>query len=114
WTGEGSKIALTRERDEKRQIYGIDPRGGEARKITAAEDGVGSFAWSPDGKSFAFTSTDPRTDADKDREKTYGEFDVFGEGFRMTHLWVYDIAAQKARRLTGGPVAVGQFAWSAA
>src|SRR5262249_20389775 len=33
-------------------------------------------------------------------------------GFRMTHLWVYDIAAQKARRLTSGAFTVGQFAWS--
>jgi dipeptidyl aminopeptidase/acylaminoacyl peptidase len=112
WSPDGSTIAFATDRDDKRQIYLIDPRGGEARKVTSVEEGVGSFAWSPDGKSFAFTSTDPKSDADKDREKTYGEFDVFGEGYRMTHLWVYDVAAQKARRLTSGAFTVGQFAWS--
>jgi len=112
WSPDGTKLAFATDRDDKRQIYVIDPRGGEARKITAIEDGIGSFAWSPDGKSFAFTATDPKTDADKDREKKYGEFDVFGEGYRMTHLWVYDIHAGKARRLTSGAFTVGQFAWS--
>jgi dipeptidyl aminopeptidase/acylaminoacyl peptidase len=112
WAPDSSRLAFATDRDDKRQIYVIDPRGGEARKVTSVEDGVGSFAWSPDGTSFAFTSTDPKTDADKDREKKYGEFDVYGEGYRMSHLWVYDIAASTARRLTGGAFTVGSFDWS--
>jgi dipeptidyl aminopeptidase/acylaminoacyl peptidase len=112
WSPDGRTLAFTTDRDDKRQIYVIDPRGGEARKITSIDEGVGGFEWSPDGKSFAFTATDPRTDADKDREKKYGEFDVFGEGYRMSHLWVYDIAGAKARRLTSGAFTVGSFAWS--
>ena len=112
WAPDGSTLAFVADRDDKRQVYVIDPRGGEARKITAAEEGVGGFAWSPDGRSFAYTSTDPKSDADKDREKTYGEFDVYGEGYRMTHLWVHDIAANKARRLTSGAFTVGSFNWS--
>jgi dipeptidyl aminopeptidase/acylaminoacyl peptidase len=112
WSPDGSRLAFATDRDDKRQIYVIDPRGGEARKVTSVEDGVGSFAWSPDGKSFAFTSTEPKTEADKEREKKYGEFDVFGEGYKMTHLWVYDIASNKARRLTRGAFTVGGFNWS--
>jgi dipeptidyl aminopeptidase/acylaminoacyl peptidase len=112
WSPDGSRLAFATDRDDKRQIYVIDPRGGEARKLTSVEDGVGSFAWSPDGKSFAFTATDPKTDADKEREKKYGEFDVYGEGYRMSHLWVHDIATGKARRLTTGAFTVGSFDWS--
>ena len=112
WAPDGTKLAFATDRDDKRQIYVIDPRGGEARKITSSEEGVGSFAWSPDGKSFAFTATDAKTDADKDREKQYGDFDVYGEGYRMTHLWVHDVAAGKARRLTSGAFTVGGFDWS--
>ena len=112
WSPDSTKLAFATDRDEKRQIYVIDPRGGEARKLTSVEDGVGSFAWAPDGKSFAFTSTEPKTDADKEREKKFGEFDVIGEGYRMSHLWVFDLATQKARRLTSGAFTVGQFSWS--
>ena len=112
WAPDSSTLAFASDRDEKRQIYLINPRGGEARKLTSAEDGVGGFKWSPDGASIAFTSTDPKTDADKEREKKFGEFDVIGEGYRMSHLWVIDVKTQKARRLTSGAFTVGSFSWS--
>jgi dipeptidyl aminopeptidase/acylaminoacyl peptidase len=112
WAPDSSKLAFATDRDEKRQIYLIDPRGGEAQKLTAAEEGVGGFQWSPDGKSIAYAASDPKTDADKEREKTLGEFDVIGEGYRMTHLWVFDLATRKARRLTSGAFTVGSFDWS--
>jgi dipeptidyl aminopeptidase/acylaminoacyl peptidase len=112
WSPDGRTLAFATDRDDKRQIYVIDPRGGEARKLTSAEDGVGSFAWAPDGKAIAYTSTDPKSDADKEREKKYGDFDVVGDGYRMSHLWVCDVATKKARRLTSGPFTVGQFNWS--
>src|SRR6476469_4844220 len=86
WSPDSTTLAFATDREEKRQVYLIDPRGGEARKLTTVEDGIGSFAWSPDGKSIAYTATDPRTDADKEREKKFGEFDVHGEGYRMSHL----------------------------
>jgi len=112
WAPDGRMLAFAADRDDKRQIYVIDPHGGEARKLTSAEEGVGSFVWSPDGRSIAYTSTDPKTAADKEREKTYGDFDVIGDGYRMSHLWVFDVATKKARRLTSGPFTVGQFSWS--
>jgi dipeptidyl aminopeptidase/acylaminoacyl peptidase len=112
WSPDGRTLAFAADRDDKRQIYVINPRGGEARKLTSAEEGVGGFAWAPDGKAIAYTSTDAKTAADKEREKTYGDFDVIGEGYRMSHLWVFDVATKKARRLTSGPFTVGQFSWS--
>src|SRR6185295_14836041 len=57
WSPDGTRLAFATDRDDKRQVYVIDPRGGEARKLTSVEEGIGSFAWSPDGKSIAYTST---------------------------------------------------------
>src|SRR5829696_178438 len=112
WAPDGSTLAFATDRDDKRQIYLIDPRGGEGRRLTSVDEGVGAFAWAPDGKSIAFAATDPKTEADKEREKTLGEFDVAGEGYRMTHLWLFDMTSRKARRLTSGAFTVGSFTWS--
>lgn len=39
--------------DEKDQLYVIDRRGGEARRLTHVEGDITDYAWSPDGKSVA-------------------------------------------------------------
>lgn len=53
-------FASNREAPESRsaqnQIYMMRPDGGEAQKISDAKDGVGSFAFSKDGKWFAFAA----------------------------------------------------------
>ena len=81
-------------------------------KLTSAEESVAAFAWAPDGRSLAFTSSDPRTDALKDREKKYAEFDVIDADHRMSHLYVVDVETKKIRRLTSGAFTVGRFDWS--
>jgi len=112
WSPDSRTLAFASDRDEKRQIYLIDVHGGEARRLTSLEDGVGAFRWSPDGKSIAFTMTDPKPQAMKDREKTFGDFDVIGQDYRMSHLWVLDVAGAQPRRLTSGAFTVGDFDWA--
>jgi dipeptidyl aminopeptidase/acylaminoacyl peptidase len=112
WSPDGKRIAFGSDRSDKRQIYLIDPNGGEAEKLTSSDDGVGAFRWSPDGKSIAFTATDPQPDDFKNREKKYGQFDAIDHDYRMTHLYVIDLASKKARRLTQGSFTVGAFSWS--
>jgi len=80
--------------------------------LTAAEEGISAFAWSPDGSAIAFAAQDPKTDAMKEREKKLGEYEVVDQDHRMTHLHVVDVASKKARRLTEGTFTVGAFDWS--
>jgi dipeptidyl aminopeptidase/acylaminoacyl peptidase len=113
WSPDGSRLAFTSDRSDKRQIYVIDPRGGDAEALTSAEDGVGnSVAWSPDGKSIAYTVTEPKSAAIKDREKKYGEFQIVEQDYRMTHLFIIDVATRASRPLTSGAFTVGGFRWS--
>ena len=112
WSPDGRKLAFGSDREDKRQIYLIDLGGGEALKLTSAEESVGAFAWSPDGRSIAFASSDQRSEALKDREKKYAEFDVIDEDHRMSHLYVVDVETKKIRRLTSGAFTVGRFDWS--
>jgi dipeptidyl aminopeptidase/acylaminoacyl peptidase len=112
WSPDGKRLAFGSDRTDKRQIYLIDPAGGEAEALTSGDEGAGSFQWSPDGASIAFTRTDPQTDAMKEREKQFGQFDVIDTDYRMTHLYAIDVATKKVRRLTEGAFTVGAFNWS--
>jgi len=113
WSPDGSRLAFLSDRSDKQQIWLISPVFGEAEQLTTEEDGVGgSFAWSPDGKQIAFSKADPKSDAAKDRDKKYGEFEIVDEDQRLTHLWVISLESKKSRRLTQGAFTVGSFDWS--
>ena len=112
WSPDSSRLAFLSDRAGKRQIYLIDTRGGEAEKLTSSEEGISALAWSPDGARIAYTQTDPQSDALKEREKKYGEFDVVDQDHRMTHLHVLDLATHQSQRLTKGAFTVGRFDWS--
>jgi dipeptidyl aminopeptidase/acylaminoacyl peptidase len=112
WSPDGSRLAFISDRTDKRQIYLINPHGGEAEALTTVEDGVESFRWSPDGKAIAYTATEPKSAAMKDREKKYGEFQIVEQEYRMTHLFVLDLATRQTRTLTKGAFTVGRFTWS--
>jgi dipeptidyl aminopeptidase/acylaminoacyl peptidase len=112
WSPDGTRLAFISDRTDKRQIYIINPVGGEADVLTSLEEGVSNFAWAPDGKAIAYTSTEPKSAALKDREKKFGEFQVVEQDFRMTHLFVIDVATRATRTLTSGAFTVGSFAWS--
>ena len=112
WSPDQKRLAFASDRSDKRQVYLIALDGGEAEVLTSAEDGISSFEWSPDGKQIAFTAADPKPQAQKDRDKKYGEFEVVDEAPPVTRLHVIDVATRKARVLTKEPFTVGSFAWS--
>ncbi len=112
WSPDGAKLAFVSDRTDKRQIYLINPLGGEAEPLTALDEGVSSFAWSPDGTRIAYTATEPKPAAIKEREKKYGEFQVVDAEHRMAHLFAIDVATKATRQLTSGSFVVGSFDWS--
>ncbi|HLK17827.1 MAG TPA: S9 family peptidase [Bryobacteraceae bacterium] len=94
WSPDSTRIAFTSDRDGKRQIYLIHPRGGEAQQLTGEENGVESMEWSPDGLSMAYISTGADPKEKKDRKDKYGEFDIIGGDYTNLRLWLIKVPAE--------------------
>ena len=57
WAPDGSFFIFSSNRDgDSNQLYMMRHDGGEARKITEADDGVSGFAFSPDGRWLVYRS----------------------------------------------------------
>ncbi|HEV8264881.1 MAG TPA: S9 family peptidase [Gemmatimonadales bacterium] len=88
----GGAIGFVSSRDaKKRQLFLIRPDGGEARRVTNTDDGIGAWAWSRDGAWIAYIAGP--------------------EGKRQVWVLPGD-GSGKAEQLTKHATSVETFAWS--
>src|SRR5205807_10492756 len=116
WSPTGDRLAFlaTAGSGDKAapQVYVLDMRGGEARQITEATNGVEQYAWRPDGADIAYVTPDDAENK-KEIEAHNDAFEVGDDGYLTTaaptpsHLWIVPAGGGTARRLTHG-------AWSLA
>lgn len=110
-------LAFLSSREEKQQVWLMRVMGGEARRITHAENGVSSFQWSPDGKKIAYTMTDPETEEEKKRKKEKWDVEIADRNYKYSHLYCTEVnfgseEVPEARQLTSGNFSVNAFDWS--
>ncbi len=118
WSPDGRYVSFLSARgvgeDRRPQIWIMRTDGGEATKLTDAKEGVASYAWSLDGTRIGYVSREPEN-ADAEAQRKRGDDRrVFEDEFRMAHLWVVDVASQKAGRITDGSAMTirGDLSWS--
>jgi len=133
WSPDGRFLAFLASRgteEEKKlgaQVWLLDRRGGEARRLTGVKGGVGGYAWSPDGKRLVLvvSEQDPAAEPEKMegwKRKAAPPIVVDRHHFKQdrsgylktlgTNLWLFDVEAGKAERLTSGAFNDGSPAWS--
>jgi dipeptidyl aminopeptidase/acylaminoacyl peptidase len=104
------------------QIWLMDRRGGEGKRLTGTKGGVDDYAWSPDSKKILLTLTDPDPE-DSSKIKTTKPYvidryqykqDVQGYRYKKvhTHLYLFDLGTKKLDTLTKGGFDEGSAVWS--
>ena len=117
WHPSGDWLAFSSDRDGERQVYGIQPDGGEAWQVTSHETSVGSFRFAPDGQRLGFTASPPPTDADRELEATRGRPIVWDSVYtdQWSHIYVADLegdVAGEAVKWSPDGLHVQAFVWS--
>ena len=120
WSPDGAYISFATARGPasgddapRTQIWLMHADGGEAAELTAARDGAGGYAWSPDSRSIAYLTTDSLTRDAEARAKRKDDPKTFEGDMHMSHVWVIDVASKQATKVTAGDFTVaGTPTWS--
>jgi dipeptidyl aminopeptidase/acylaminoacyl peptidase len=122
-------------REDGTQVHLLSLDGGEARRLTDLPRGVGSFAWSPDGRRLLITTSSRGATRKEDRkargletkrepaappESDFRYIDRLGYMFNgsdfvydsIAHIWIVDVDTGEARRLTDGRAPDEDPVWS--
>ncbi len=117
FTPDGKALTFTSSRNGgENQVYRIYLNGGEAEQLTHAENGIGSYKWSPDGSRIAYTMTDPKSEEEKEREREKRDVHLVDQEYRYRHLYVETIhdnpEDNMTKQITSGNFLVTSFDWS--
>ncbi|WP_158828060.1 S9 family peptidase [Mucilaginibacter lacusdianchii] len=124
WSPDGKYLAFLSARESKNgsQVWLMDRRGGEGKKLTNITKGnLNSYAWSPDSKRLVLAIEDPEfkgKEAPKTPEPIYIDRfhfkqDILGYlDHNHTHLYLFTIATLKLDTLTRGDRDEGSPEWS--
>jgi dipeptidyl aminopeptidase/acylaminoacyl peptidase len=90
WSHDGAWLAFLSDRTNNRsQVYGIDPSGGEAWQITRHQSAVGSYKLSPDSRRVVYLASPEPSRAEEDLDKERGKAIVRDSAYAadFTRLW---------------------------
>jgi dipeptidyl aminopeptidase/acylaminoacyl peptidase len=111
WSPDGQWLAFVSSRSGKKNLWLIEPKGGQAQQLTDVKTGVADVKWSPDGRWLAFTALEPRSDEEEQGAREKNDARVVDEGVRMYRLYVIPVTTparlqREPRLLTAGNFSV--------
>jgi len=126
WSPDGQYLAFIDkhgEDDPQAQVFSLPIRGGEARVVTSAPQGVAAFEWSADGDAVLYLGAAAPAEAPEGPERHNKAFAVGYHDYLATqapptmHLWRQPLLDSesngKAQRINSDDIvaAAGQFSW---
>jgi dipeptidyl aminopeptidase/acylaminoacyl peptidase len=124
WSPDGRRISFTSARsggspapegeEPAAQLWLMPADGGEASTLTTGTEAVGAYAWSPDGSTIAYLARDPLPKETSEKRKRRDDPQVFEGDFRLTHLFVVDVATHVSTELVhdAAMTVSGEPSWS--
>lgn len=128
WSPDGKYLSFLSARkngekddNEQTQLWLMDRRGGEAKRITEVKGDIDDYVWSPDGKKILLVMEDQDfsdTAKTKIRQPYVIDRYHFKQDYvgyldrRSKHLYSFDISTQKTDTLTKGKYSETQPQWS--
>ena len=111
WSPDGRWIAFISARSGRRNLWAIDPDGGEAFPLTDVKADISSFKWSPLGNMLAFTAIDPMTPDEERRLRSKNDARVLDETVKLNRLHAVNFVkppgrSGPTRQLTKGTINV--------
>ena len=111
WSPDSTSLVFAAKRagDDVAQLYLLSMTGGEAVRLTTHDTAASAPEWSPDGTAIYYLAAEPKSAAEKARDKDKDDVYAFDEDFKQTHLWKVEVASRKTARVTSGDFSVGSF-----
>jgi dipeptidyl aminopeptidase/acylaminoacyl peptidase len=112
WSPDGRRLAFLSNRDgSEQQIYVMNSAEGEAAPRTKGKSSVKEFAWSNDGKYFAYIAPDAKTEEDEKKEKDKNDARVADKDEKRPRLWSLGADSGEPKALTPANWEIKELLW---
>ena len=119
WSPDGKLLAFlsNRLKEKQKQIFLIDPAGGEAKVISKVRGsiptprGLNAMQWSPDGSQLAFLLRDSRSEKEAQRCRDKDDGIAFEQNPRYVRAWTIQIDNSTLKPVSPENMQIWEFDW---